>query len=727
VHVWDLRTGEHVREMAAYSGVALFTPDGRYLVAKPYYEPCKIWETASWAQVRTLDSERAGVAISHDSALLALGRSPVSVTLFDLQGGSPLATLEWPSSLPTRGWLAFSPDGDRLAIALPRRIQVWELGRIREKLVELNLDWDLPAYPVADDGDASPLRAEIQLGLLARPDPERPPCVHGRIIVMDPQGVAYAQASGSFTLRLWRQTGPGSYASFGPDQTVVVVEGLWQSRAPEGLKLEVRDLRLGGRVAFVGNEKISIPESREMTLRARWPKPSTVRVFDPTGATELEDIDVVRYSDWDHEHDIHPAGDREAKTVLGGAASPIRLPAEDRSCVYWIRAPGYAWRSVSVNHLCGGEQEVRLEPGGALEVTLSNHKPVADSHLYIYRAPRVSGVPALQIMPDRTGLVVVEHLAAGKYGLMFVVGEWSRSPVPLGFGVAEVTADHRTEVRLNLLDPSVKEPTVALAGTLEVPVAWGEVRPRIVLSDVEFDFDMLVRRATLTKLEPGIYRWDAGAVPPGPYVVDVHRFGLQVLIAVGAGGNQEARIRVPEPVDLVVRVLDRATNEPADLGVLLWNVAHLPGLIEGPVEPVKRDPKSRNFPVRIPAGEIEFHVHGDLVGSHTERREIRPGLREITLYVDCHCGIEVVLKDGDVTVPFRGELRIRAERPEGGEVKQTGYSRTASGHMLLLKEPGCYRIAFAGSLEGYLPIPPQTVMVERGKRIKLEVQLERRK
>ena len=47
-------------------------------------------------------------------------------------------------------------------------IQIWDMRRIRARLAEMGLDFDLPPLPPAPEGLPEPLRAEVDLGELAR-------------------------------------------------------------------------------------------------------------------------------------------------------------------------------------------------------------------------------------------------------------------------------------------------------------------------------------------------------------------------------------------------------------------------------------------------------------------------------------------------------------------------------------------------------------------------------
>jgi Tfp pilus assembly protein PilF len=151
VKIWDTASGSLVAELPAADASVGFSPDGRWLVAGEG-DAFRFYSAGSWQPGRVLPREtgsevRGQYAFRPDGRMLAASVVVEHELLVQLMGpnsGKPLATLRAPEVLAST-WLAFSPDGGRLAVAtLGHRIQLWDLRLVRERLKAIGLDQGFP-------------------------------------------------------------------------------------------------------------------------------------------------------------------------------------------------------------------------------------------------------------------------------------------------------------------------------------------------------------------------------------------------------------------------------------------------------------------------------------------------------------------------------------------------------------------------------------------------------
>jgi WD40 repeat protein len=154
-----------------------FSPNGKYLVTC-WARACHFWEVGTWAQ-QDVPQLRAGPSDPHSPlafapsavngrTILAVADSFSTVKLFHMTDGPSvtlleIARLESPdrSSLVA---LAFNRDGSRLAAATTdQTVQVWDLAKLREGLLEMGLAGDFPTFP---DRSVGTLSVEFEADVL---------------------------------------------------------------------------------------------------------------------------------------------------------------------------------------------------------------------------------------------------------------------------------------------------------------------------------------------------------------------------------------------------------------------------------------------------------------------------------------------------------------------------------------------------------------------------------
>ena len=175
VRIWDLASGELVHEIPYDRDANVgFSPDGKWLVTSEV--ELTLWRTGTWEAAARLPVEgitgtSGPIAFSPNGRLLALSPMRPWITLVDLEKLEVVARL-WCPGQAVFDSLIFTPDGTRLVFPDPQAghiVYVWDLRALRTQLAALDLDWDLPPYPLVPAADApEPLRVELDLGALAQ-------------------------------------------------------------------------------------------------------------------------------------------------------------------------------------------------------------------------------------------------------------------------------------------------------------------------------------------------------------------------------------------------------------------------------------------------------------------------------------------------------------------------------------------------------------------------------
>jgi len=162
VRIWEPDTGKVVCDLPISGSANLaVTSDGKFLLTSTNAD-YSWWEVGTWKCCRTLPRSPRGdipgyMAISPDNKVMAITYARNLVQLVNLTTGELLATLQSPSNHEV-AWLAFHPDGTKLAVSCAsHQVQIWDLAMIRQELARRDLDWDLPTYETHEATDKRPL------------------------------------------------------------------------------------------------------------------------------------------------------------------------------------------------------------------------------------------------------------------------------------------------------------------------------------------------------------------------------------------------------------------------------------------------------------------------------------------------------------------------------------------------------------------------------------------
>jgi WD40 repeat protein len=150
VKVWDTATGTLVKNWPAGGASVTFSPDGRWF-ATHHDGAYWLYRVGTWEPGLVLSSrgpaEGCPLAFPPSGQVIAIVttvESENAVALVDLKNGWELGVLQAPGGRFIH-WLAFSPDGRRLAATTSSdRIQLWDLTLLGKGLAALGLDQGFP-------------------------------------------------------------------------------------------------------------------------------------------------------------------------------------------------------------------------------------------------------------------------------------------------------------------------------------------------------------------------------------------------------------------------------------------------------------------------------------------------------------------------------------------------------------------------------------------------------
>lgn len=173
VSVWNTQTGQLEKELSVADGFPFlrFSPDGKWLAANGLAS-ASIWKVKDWSLAHTIPLNchgPAALAFSPDSTLIAIGRWGDSSQLHEVETGKRIASLESPHLSTTFRDMLFTADGRHLICTTDREgTCMWDIGKIRERLAEVDLNWASPPLPAAAVLPVeSEVSVEVDLGELA--------------------------------------------------------------------------------------------------------------------------------------------------------------------------------------------------------------------------------------------------------------------------------------------------------------------------------------------------------------------------------------------------------------------------------------------------------------------------------------------------------------------------------------------------------------------------------
>ena len=543
--------------------------------------------------------------------------------------------------------------------------------------------------------------------------------VSGKTTFADSKQDVHEKVRGSVSAMLW-YTKEG--AQLARDTTVEIVDGTWTATffRPEHAgerpdRISLRGARIEDNPVILETDDLSLAEGADLTLRLRAIPELRLRVIDAETKEELTEVGVFRCKGEDNK--LHPGPGARLEGLVDAGKSPLLVPSPDEvhpkmTTTLWVRAPGYAWGSVEILFAEGGLREVPLVRGGSAKITITGKVPAAEKlALRVYGKTGGGGSPLLDLANAR-GDRELEDVAPGSYEVRLELGDWFREPRVLARAPMVVVAGQQAAVELVVKNEVAAPDRVTLRGTFVVPSGWKKAeKPLSVTLDPLRGTDRWTERRWLHESElkrgdkDGEYRFTFRDTPVGRYSLVFEPSSHQRVVRVSKDGMEDLRIELPEPVEIVVRVLDRDTKEPRNGFSLAWHPEYPPGVL-GSLDSASAALNSNEVRFLVPAGRIVVQCFADAFEVPWTRLDVAPDEHEFEVFAVVRNGVKVALYEGTTRVPLDAWdvslLTLDGQPALGGE------SSFGSDLTLFAPKPGTY-ILRVEAADGYKPIADRQV------------------
>ena len=553
--------------------------------------------------------------------------------------------------------------------------------------------------------------------------------VSGRVRLVRPDGVVATNSDGFAILRTRAETS-------GKVETIKasIEGGRWSAQFPDGWQFQVKVIRVdaGDCYPVAENRWMPLPVTGHFDLDVRILQSFALKVYGADGRTELDDVVVVRKRRADARLPHPDLASSKTEVVTAPSPSPvdIRVTTPERY-VYFARAPGYAWSRVEVDPFLGGVLTLQLEPGGELDIQLTQLGPERGKVLRLRR--HVGKKRELYLELKRyDSQELMDGLPIGAYTIT------SEEPIrpdnmPVyGSTEALVVAGETSSYQLEI----ARNPTFVpapVAGKLFVPEAWGDVEAlTVVLTRIDrYGLEGRYYEIPGSTFEvvdgvPRTFAWSLEEVMPGGFDVQVRPLSTHAFREVHGGGNRRLNLDVPEPREITVRVIDERSGDLADVDTLRWRghppqvtrskIKGLPPIVCEDVLVMAETPGLFRF--RAPQQPLILRldspaylpIQADLDAQTTEAKPW--SARRTT-------GLRLRLLHNGEVVEWKGDAAVSAQQGDGQVI---GSRRFGEFRQYDVSAQGSYRVELP-IIPGYGQVPRRTVELVAGEVLEFDVLL----
>ncbi len=553
-----------------------------------------------------------------------------------------------------------------------------------------------------------------------------------KVVLTELSGFQNEHSSGTAEVTFW-------VGGRGNSDTFSVEDGVFEVSRRDIEAISVSSMTLEGLGVDIEDRSTHHPmRNGEVVIHARVPTPVRLSVLSMETGDHLTGLSVVNGHKFLNDELLAVACDSVGTANL---SSPLELKPTSKQLMsrlskFWVHSPGYAWQPVFLDMLTGGEREIRLELAGELSVRFLGEPVTGGISMFLSLASDEFSLPLAALRVSSPGEVNLCGLPPGEYVANVRNGEWYDDYASLGRAEVEVIAGRMQTADIVLEAPG-KVGAAVLAGTVSLSKEWGVTEFALSAEYVgreplsrDVQLRLTEQRMTRSSSDSELWSFSFGEVPLGRYSLVASFLDESVpveygvLVTVGPTGLWDVRLEVPPPGNVSITLTDYNGGELDGMSVISWGPLLNSGEVGSGRSIVRPGRSNGLFEFRAPVGRIGVRSWGTGLVTMKEELLILEGENVFRFQLEQNCPLTIVFLDGQTLVPAKDFWYPEPTHVDGdGEL--LFISAGGPEFNTALSHPGRYLFEFP-ELEGFEPVPDQTISVVRGEKTIHEVQLVRR-
>ena len=338
---------------------------------------------------------------------------------------------------------------------------------------------------------------------------------------------------------------------------------------------------------------------------------------------------------------------------------------------------------------------------------------------------------------------MVPSETAGVSGMLYSLSSYSYGTqvarigqVELASATIELEVGQQRDVRLELDDPPEKPRLTSLAGSLTSPAFPGRDAAVLrVFDSARYQQGKADHEIKLADMQPTFddrtWHWSF-EVAPGRYQLKLWPLLTSVIVDVPESGLSGVDLAFPRIAEVAVVTVDATTRKRVPIEKLSWGVRehlegqvnHLSLYVDAEEEPGRFRFHTVPGPVRLWASTIPDGLD---YGAASGTWDVVAGPNELELELAPVCGIRIVLRDGDATLPNSDDIYPKVTgtiRSVDGVGRMT-YNKIRTDGYVELSAPGSYTLRL-DETEVYRATSEQIVRVPAGEIVEVTLRLVRK-